>query len=144
MSGAELLLINTAVSALSGISAAASEKRAASEAARAALDNAARQTQIADLQEQRQRQISSADLAKQRALLAASGVDPSQGSALIKQAQLEGEAEFDAQLSRASNDERARQLIRDASLRRGQGKQAVRDGIFGVGTTLLRHLNSAR
>jgi hypothetical protein len=134
-------MVTSAVNALSGLSKGAAASSAARESARVALENAARQTQIADLQEQRQREISSADLANKRARLAASGIDPSQGSALIKQAQLEGEAEFDAALSRASGDERARQLTRGVSLQRAQGKQAFREGIFGIGTTLLRGLS---
>jgi len=71
MSGAELL-IPLAISAVSSIRQGVSASGAAKEASAIALQNAARETQIGNLQEQRQREISSAQLAKQRALLGAS------------------------------------------------------------------------
>lgn len=133
-----IALVTAAV--VAAASAIAQGKAAANQAkAQGALhqSQAERQREIARLQETRQRRDAERVQGSQRARLAASGIDPAAGTALMQQESLAGESEFNALLTRAQGEGDARSLDFQAQLDRLRGRNARTAGYLNAGTTLL-------
>ncbi len=121
-------------------------------AGRAAAAQAAQQTAIAARQADYQNQLSasqareasrrnSALLARQRAILAASGVDLSSGSALLSQQDAASQAELEMRMISASGAARANDLLAKSSLARLRASGTARESSLGAGTRLLSGLS---
>lgn len=76
-------------------------------------------------------------LARQRALLAGSGVDPGVGSALLLQEDTAAEEELAALRTEAGFKTSATRLEQQAELTRASGRGAQRAGVFRAGSRLL-------
>jgi hypothetical protein len=136
--GAEIALIAAAV--VSATATVAQADAAANEAKAQGLlrqQQAERQRELARLQEERQRRDSERLQGRQRAFLAASGVDPAAGSALLLQENLARDAEFNALLTRAQGEADARALDYQARLDRQRARNLRTAGYLNAGTTLL-------
>lgn len=98
---------------------------------------ARREQEIAAIEEQRNRKESAAILASRRARLAASGIQPGEGTALLGTEELAGEAELDALLIRAGGEGRSTALLNEATLSGAKGSAASTAGFVKAGSTLL-------
>ncbi len=110
----------------------------AQDAQAAVLDQQAeRERELAELRAERQAETNKRIAARQRAVLAAGGVDTTSGSALLVQEELGEDAAFEESITRAGGETRATRLRQDAGMRRIEGASARRSGTFRAGTTLL-------
>jgi hypothetical protein len=129
-----------AAAALSATAAIAEGRAAANEAkAQAALrdQQARRQREVAAYQEDRTRRDAERVQGAQRARLAASGIDPAAGTALLLQEELAGQSELNALLARAQGEGDARLLEFQANVDRLRGRNARTTGYLRAGSTLL-------
>lgn len=130
-----------AMAIMAAISAAAQAKASSNQAsfqAAVARQQAERQKQLAAIEEARVRADVSRKLASQRARMAAAGVQPSAGSALLIAESGAGEGEFQARLTRSQGLNRAAQLEQNATLSDMKGQAARTQGKLQVATSLLR------
>jgi hypothetical protein len=135
-----------AAAAMSATAAIAQGEAAASEAkAQAALrdQQAQRQREVAAFQEERARRDAERVQGAQRARLAATGVDPAAGTALLLQEELAGQSEFNALLARAQGEGDARLTEHQARIDRLRGRNARTAGYLRAGTTLLTSASRA-
>ena len=135
-----------AAAAMSATAAIAQGRAAANEAkAQAALrdQQAQRQREVAAFQEERTRRDAERVQGAQRAHLAAAGVDPAAGTALLLQEELAGQSEFNALLARAQGDGEAQLVEHQARIDRLRGRNAQTAGYLRAGTTLLTSASRA-
>lgn len=147
-----LLAAGTTITSVAG-SAANANAQASAFAFQAAVQRqqaersrqlAERESQIAAVNEARKRNENEKILGARRARLAASGVDPSSGTALLQAGDLAADLELDALLLRARGEQSANSLLNNgfasearATLSLFSSAEARRKGAFDVGTTLL-------
>ena len=142
MEAALIAAAATAVSAASSIQQGKASARQAAFQAAVARQQAERQEKMAALEERRVRRAASQKQGRQRALFAASGIDPSKGTALMLAEDSAGEGELLALLTRSDGLNRAYQLRQGADLDLMRGRAAQQQGYFQAGTTLLRNARS--
>lgn len=130
---AALLAVSTAATISAGQTAAKQGKFQA-EIAR---QQAERQEQLTALEVAKVRRDVSRSLGAQRARFAASGIDPSAGSALLLTEEGAGEGELQARLTNAQGLGRAAQFRQDAALSLFKGRAAQQQSFFKAGTGLL-------
>ncbi len=139
MSGAEIPLLIAAA----GFSAVSSIRKAEGQAAQHKFQaqvnaqQAARERQLAAVEEQRLRRRDSRALAEQRARFGAAGIDPSLGSPLLAQEDAARESEFEGLLVREAGLERARQREIGVIASRARAREASTSGLLAAGGTLL-------
>ena len=132
-----VLAIGTAISAASAISAGQASKRQFAFTAAVQRQQAERERQIAAVEEQRKRVADERQAGTIRARLAASGIDPGTGTALLVQEDFAKEAELDALLIRSGGQARASTLLSEAELSKAKGSAAATAGFAKAGSTLL-------
>lgn len=118
------------VAALAAVSSYSAAQSAAKQSdAQAALYERAgtRQREINAIRETQQRAASSKLMGQQRARMAASGIEPSTGSALMTQVETARDAEFQALLTRSAGAFDAQTTEIQASLQRWQSRD-IRSG----------------
>lgn len=135
--GTEIALIAAAASATATVAQAEAAAKEAKAQAAFRQQQAERQREIARIQEERQRRDSERLKGAQRARLAASGVDPAAGTALLLQENLAGDSEYNALLTRAQGAADAQALDYQAQLDRLRGRNGRTAGYLNAGTTLL-------
>lgn len=136
--GAKIALgASTAVSAAGTIASGRAAAAQAAHQAAIAAQQAEYERQLFASQERKNRRDNNALLARQRARLAASGVDLSSGSALLAQMDAGGQAELEARMIRTSGEAKASNLLASAQLARMRGAAEKQRAIFGAGTKLL-------
>lgn len=132
-----LAIAGLVVSAGGAISSGINQSKQFAFQAAVQRQQAERERQIAAVEEQRNRKESSAILASRRARLAASGIQPGEGTALLGTEELAGEAELDALLIRAGGEGRSTALLNEAALSGAKGSAASTAGFVKAGSTLL-------
>ncbi len=125
------------ISAAGAISAGQASKRQFAFTAAVQRQQAEREAQIAAVEEQRHRIASERQAGTIRARLAASGIDPGSGTALLVQEDFAQEAELDALLIRSGGEARASTLLNEAELSGAKGSAAATAGFAKAGSTLL-------
>lgn len=105
------------------------------QAERERLDAAARER---DFRSQQSRLM-----ARRRALLGASGVDPAAGSPLLTTEDMTGEAELQALRIRAGGETVSNRLQQQAVLERAKGRSEQSSGFFRAGASLLTGVGGA-
>lgn len=138
---ATLALVATAASAgIGAIGAIQSGQAAKSQAnfqSTVMQQQADRERQDAAIQADNFRQQQSRALATRRANMGASGIDPSQGSPLMVDADFAGESELQALRIRNGGEVAATRLEQNAALTRSAGANAMTGSYFRAGSTLL-------
>ena len=141
MSGAEpyLAAAQLAMSTINNYQSGKAQAASYAQQAAAANQRAAYQRQLAAAEEQKKRKEFNSLLGKQRAQLAASGIDISQGSALLAQENSAADAEFEALMIRSTGAARATQLEQSARLSSMRASAANRSANFGLASSLLKN-----
>lgn len=129
--------IGAAISAAGAISQGQASKRQFAFQAAVQRQQAEREAQIAAVEEQRKRIADERQAGTIRARLAASGIDPGSGTALLVQQDFAAEAELDALLIRSGGEARASTLLNEAELAEAKGSAASTAGFAKAGSTLL-------
>ncbi len=142
--GAELALasqiatgVGTAVSVLGTIRGSQQQAGAARFQQALALQRADRERELASRAAEDQRRAGSRLAATQRARLAAAGVVPGTGTALLLETDLAAETEFQALLAKAGGDTQAQSSESEAKVFGRNARTAIASGRFRAGTTLL-------
>ena len=131
-------LVGAAVSAVGAVSQGAAAKKQASFNARQAELEAQRRDQIARAEAGAFRKQQSKLLARQRALLGASGLDPGSGTPLLVAGETAGEVELQARRILAGGQAEATRLRNQATLERVSGRAARTTGFLRGGSLLLK------
>ena len=130
--------IGTAVSTIGSMQQAQSAKRAAAYEAAIAEQQADRERKIGELNAKRYKRDAMLKLGKQRALMAASGVEVnSGGTAGLLQVDAAEEAELQRLLIKNNAEVEATRLEQKANLFRMKGEAQAKSSMFGAGTRLL-------
>ena len=132
-----LLLAGTALSAVSAIQQGQAANAQSRLQAGILEQQAERDRQVAESDEADFRKEQSRLLAKRRARLGASGVDPAAGSPLLVSEDIAGETELGALRIRAGGETTATRLEQEAGLERFTGRAARTAGLFRGGALLL-------
>ena len=131
------LIASAAISAIGAISSGMASSKQAKFQAALARQRAEREREIGELNADERRREGSRLAAQQRARLAAAGVEPDTGTALLLDTNLNAETEFQALLAENAG---ATQAAQSESQARGFGLQASaarNAGFFRAGSTLL-------
>ncbi len=99
---------------------------------------AERERQLAAANEDEFRRSQSRAMARRRALLGVSGVDPGSGSPLAVTADLASDTELNALRIRAGGETRATRLEQNAALLSSSATNALTSGFFRAGSSLLK------
>ena len=131
-------LAGAAVSAVGAVSQGAAAQKQARFNARQAELEAQRRDQIARAEAGAFRKQQSKLLARQRALLGASGLDPGSGTPLLVAGETAGEVELQARRILAGGQAEATRLRNQATLERASGRAARTAGVLRGGALLLQ------
>lgn len=134
---AALPILGTAVAAVGAIQQGQAAKAQSKFQAGILRQQADRDRQQAASDEEDFRREQSRNLAKRRAALGASGVDPSKGSPLLVSEDFAGEVELQALRIRSGGEVRATRAEQQGSLQLFQGRQAQTAGFIRGGSLLL-------
>ena len=129
--------VAAAASAAQAYSAGQTQKKQFGQQAELQRRQAVRERQISEVDAQRFARQQSKALAQRRVALAAAGIDPSLGTALLGTEEMAGEAEFDRLLILAGGQARENVLLSDAAQSRFKGRAAAAAGTASAGTSLL-------
>ena len=128
------------LSAVNNYQTAQASARATDAQAALYAASAVRQREIAALNEQRNRAAASKIMGQQRARLAAAGIEPSSGSALLSQTELARDSELGALLVRNQGDAESQMIEYQGNLlswqareKRSQAGRGLFLGILGAG-----------
>lgn len=137
-----LAIGSTAIGAAGQLSQASAAQSAANMQAKIYESQAKTRAAQASFDESRVRDQVGAILGGQTAYYASSGLDVTQGSPVTIAAQTAAQGEVDAVLTRQKGQADAAGLNLQAEQERQAGKQAMMQGVFGAGTTLLSGFGS--
>lgn len=139
---AALAIAGTVVSAASAIAQGNAQNAMAKYNAKLAERDAEARRRQASMDEELSRSRSSAIMSRQRAVMAAAGVDTSSGTPLAIAEQSAEDAEMDALAIRYGGAIGAQRFQEEANLSRMQGRSAKQAGMFRAGSTLLTGFGS--
>jgi hypothetical protein len=126
-----------AVTAATAVASGVQQNKTAKAQASIMQAQAAREREIANLNADLNAKSNRGILARQRAVMAANGGNPSTGTNLLLQADSAKAAKFDEEMIRAGGETQASRLEQQAGLTRMAGKAAQTGGVFRAGTSLL-------
>ena len=132
-----------AISAVDAIQSGRAEQQRADLQADIERQKAKRELENAAVREEDLRRKTSQLMGQRRAILGASGVDPSSGSPLLVSEDFAAEAELQALRIRSGGELSATRLEQQANLFRLSGRQAGRAGFVRGGALLLDRTGSA-
>jgi len=135
--GAELLIISSAVTAASSISQGAVVKQQSDFQEKIDRQQADRLKQISAIQEEDFRRRQSRVLAERRAALGSAGVKQDTGTSLLAAKDFAAETELQALRVRAGGENQATRLEQQAQLTRAGGRSAQNRGFLRAGSSLL-------
>jgi hypothetical protein len=133
-----LMAAGTAVSAFGSIQAGQAAKNQANVQAAIYGQQAERERQVAAANEVDFRRQQAKQMASRRAIMGASGVDPSSGSPLLVSEDFAGEVELQALRIRNGGEVSATRLEQQGTLTRMAGNQAQTSSYFRAGSSLLQ------
>jgi len=131
-------VIGTGISVMSSVSQAKSEEAAAKTSERAARMEAESERESAAFEERQRRRELAHVLGKQRAITAASGVDPATGSPLLQELDFARQAEMEALNIRRSGELSATGSEFESALHKQRGSAAWRKGGFAIAGGVAR------
>ena len=131
-------IAGTALSAFGALSSGAAAQKQAQFNARQAQQEAQRRDQIATTEASDFRKRQAHVLARQRALMGASGLDPGSGTPLLVAGETAGEIELQARRILAGGQAEATRLRNQATLSRASGRAARTAGVLRGGALLLQ------
>ena len=132
-----LLFAGTAISAFGAIQQGQAAERQGKFQAAVLRQGAERERQISAADEADFRRRQSFALARRRAGLGASGVDPAAGSPLLVSEDFAGEVELNALRIRAGGETRATRAEQQANLQLASGRAKRRQGFIRGGSLLI-------
>jgi hypothetical protein len=131
-------VVGTGMSVMSSVQQARSEEAAARTSARAAEMEAESARESAAFEERQFRRKAQHAIGKQRAITAASGVDPSTGSPLLQELDFARQAEIEALNIRRGGELSATGSEFESALQRQKAGQARRGVGFAIGKGVAR------
>lgn len=133
-----LAIIGTAIAARAQERAGEVQEALSRAQAEVLRQRANEERELAAIEERRVRREGARSEGALRARLAASGIDPGQGTGLLLQTDIGGENEFGAVLTRARGRIAATRLEQQATIELFQGREARKQAKFQAAATALR------